>query len=83
MKDKIINFLKNGGLFCLLVALTACALFKNNDIYEIVSVIRNVKLPFLFVGVGAMVLFILCDAKNTQSALGMFGDRISYLQCLR
>ncbi|MEG1801649.1 MAG: lysylphosphatidylglycerol synthase transmembrane domain-containing protein, partial [Oscillospiraceae bacterium] len=83
MKNKIKNFLKNGGLFCLLVVFTGFVLFQKGDLPAIARTLRQVKLPFLLVGIAAMIVFLLCDAKNTMTALSMFGNRVSYLSCLK
>ena len=71
-----------GGLFVLLLGLTFYLLLAKQDPAHLWAALKQVKLPLLGVGACAMVVFFLCEAKNIQRGLYLFGSPAPYRSCL-
>ena len=76
------------GLFCTflftgLLALTAFLFLKDQDLGQLLRVLRQAHVPWLIVGGSCMVFFFCCEALNIQRGLRIFGSHAPYQSCLR
>lgn len=76
------------GLFCTflftgLLALTAFLFLKDQDLGQLLRVLRQTHVPWLIVGGSCMVFFFCCEALNIQRGLRIFGSHAPYQSCLR
>lgn len=71
-----------GGFFLLLVGLTLWLVLKDQDPAQLQAVLGQVRLPWLLAGLGAMVVYFLCEAGNLQRGLALFGSPAPYRACL-
>lgn len=83
---KINTFRKNimnGIIFILFVILTFSIVFKNNNITEILSNIKQVNIFFIFASILSMFIFISCEGINIRRVLKTCGYNISFFQSLK
>lgn len=83
MNHKILQILKNGGLFVLLLGLTFYIILKDNSLSQIASAVSDVELPYIFLGIGAMAIFLSCEALNIMRCLKLFGYEVSPLSAMK
>ena len=80
---KLINLLKNGGLFIIIVVITFKMIFFNADFKEIIEIVSGVNLLYIAAGIAAMFLMVLCEAINIKRSLNIFKERTTLLQCVQ
>lgn len=73
----------NGVLFLLIIAITFQVLFKNQDLMQILHLLKKVDLRYIFMGIGFAALFVIGEAMNIGRALKLFGYRPSALHCAK
>lgn len=83
MNHKVLQILKNGGLFVLLLGLTFYIILKDNSLSQIASAVSDVELPYIFLGIGAMAIFLFCEALNIMRCLKLFGYEVSLLSAMK
>lgn len=81
--NKLNKFLKNGGLFIIVVAITFKLLFLNTDFKDIIKAVSQVNLNYLAVGAVAMVVMIICEAVNIKRSLLKFKVNTTFFQCIQ
>ena len=80
MNSKWKVVLKNGGFFILLIIITAYIVFKDNDVHDIIKAVSQADFRYIALGIGAMWIFLYCEAYNIVRALRLFGYKIK-LRC--
>lgn len=75
MNSKLVNLLKNGGLFFILLVLTAYMILKDTSIAELAQAVKSAEPAYLVGGIFAMCLFLFCEGLNLTRALRFFGQR--------
>ena len=73
----------NGLLFAIIIVITFKILFQNQDLSQIVHLVRKVDLKFAGVGVLCGLIFILCEGMNIGRALKLFGYHPKKRNCLK
>lgn len=81
--NKFSKFLKNGGFFVIVVAITFKLLFLNTDFNDIINAVSQVNLIYIAMGAVAMVLMIICEAVNIKRSLFKFKVNTTFLQCIQ
>jgi len=76
-KEALIKLIRNIAFFVLLIILTYWFIFKDQDMNQLLEVIRSANVGYMLLGVLAMVGFFLMEAINIKSLLKLFGDKIS------
>lgn len=82
MKDKK-KYVLSVGLMALVIAITFYVLLKDNQIKTILPALKQVDLRFIGLGVLVMSLFPCCEAANIHAMLRSFGQKASYLSCVK
>lgn len=72
-----------GLLFLLLLGATFLILLKDQNPAQLRAALSQASLPWLLPGIGCMVVFFLCEAKNIQTGLALFSSPASYRQCVK
>lgn len=80
---KIMNILKNGGLFVIIVFVTFKLLFSKVDFKEILRTLAHVNITYILIGMTAMSASMLCEAVNIKRSLKKFNEKATLLQCIR
>ena len=72
-EHKYLGFLKNGGLFVLLMLLTFYMICRDNSPAELAAAMKVSDIRFLSLGIGAMCVFLFCEGLNIVRCLRLFG----------
>lgn len=79
IKKVIINTI----CFAVCVILTFYLIFKNNDINEILKVVKQVDLKYILIAICCMFCFILSEAINIRRTLILVNCKIKFIQSLK
>lgn len=77
------KFIKNLILFVLLIFITFYIILKDQDIGQIFSVVKNVKMQYLLIGILAMFIYLALEAVNMKRTLKKLGENSSFFATLR
>ncbi len=80
---KLLNIMKNGGLFIIIVVVTFKLLFSSGDIKEIIKTVSQANLVYIAIGIAAMFVVVLCEAINIRRSLEVFKEESTLLQCIQ
>lgn len=83
MNNKVLQALKNGGLFALLLGLTFYIILKDNSLSQIMDAVSEIQLSYILLGVAAMAIFLTCEAFNIRRCLKLFGYDASLLTAMK
>lgn len=85
IKRKVdLRMLRNILLFLGLIILTFWLLFKDQDINELINVLKSVNLNYVFLGIVVMLGYFLMESYNVRSVLVALGDKkISIFSALK
>ena len=78
-----LRMLRNIILFLLLIWLTFFMIFKDQDMNELIRLIKSAKIQYIIIGVFIMFLFYLMEAINIRSILKSFGEKVSLISAIR
>lgn len=73
-KKAIRNFI----IFMLLIILTFYILLKDQNTYEIFNIVVSAKIEYIFVAIGCMILYIICEAINIGRTLKTLNEQSSF-----
>lgn len=76
-KKKTGKYVRNLLLFGFLVWLTFYVLLRDQNMGELFEILKGVKLPFVFLGIGCMVVYFLCESFNLKRTLRALGENIT------
>ena len=76
-KKQLISWL----VLLVLMAITARLLLRDRELPQLAELIRQVRWPFLLVGVGTMMLFFLCQGLCQRILLKTFHYRLPLARC--
>lgn len=77
------RFIRNIILFIILIVLTFWILFKDQDMKQLLSVIKMAKIQYVFLGFFLMLMFFFMEAYNIKSILKTFGEKISIFKAYK
>ena len=77
------KYIRNFILFAFLIWLTFHILLKDQNMGELIEILRNVKLPFVFIGILCMVVYFLCEAVNMKRTLTALGEKVDVAKCYK
>lgn len=73
----------NGVIFFTIIIITFKVLFHNQDLSQIIRLLKQVDLKFAGIGVLCGVIFVSCEAINIGRALQLFGYKTSKKNCIK
>lgn len=82
-KKAVLRIVGNFLLFILLIVLTFWIIFKDQNITELIKIVKSAKSLYVILGIILMFLFHLTEAYNLQSILKWFDEKISLLKALK
>ena len=74
---------RNLLIFVGLIFITFWLLFKDQDLNELVIILKSAKTYYVLLGVLIMLIYYLIESINIRSILRAFGERISILSALK
>lgn len=82
---KKINFkmIRNVLLFIILIVLTYWLIFREQDMNQLMDLIRSSDKTFIILGILSMFCYFCMEAYNVKSLLKVFGDKISFISALK
>ena len=82
-KMSVKKMLFNGLLFLTIIVFTFRILFQNQDIPQIMQLLKQVNLKFVGIGVLCGLVFVSCEGVNICRALKLFGYHPKKRNCLK
>lgn len=83
MKKSLRSILNNGGLFVILLLLTALLLKRNLNLAELQAAVQQADVRWLLFGVLSMFLFSACEALNIRRGLRVLSYRPRFILCFK
>lgn len=77
------SFIKNSIFFIILFLVTFYILFKDNDLSDIFSVMKNTNKTYIAIAILCTIIYVLCEAINFWSVLKVFKYKKSFLSVLK
>ena len=78
-----LKMIRNIVLFVGLIILTYWLIFKDQDMGELLKLIKSANTLYLLLGALAMFMYYVMEAFNIKSLLKVFGDKASILSSLK
>lgn len=72
------KLIRNLIIFVLLIILTFYMLLKDQDIFEIFRIIKNVKIEYIIIAILCMCVYIILEAVNMGRTLKKLGEKSSF-----
>lgn len=72
------KFFRNFIIFALLIVLTFYILLKDQNTAEILNIVVSAKIEFIFIAIGCMILYIICEAINIGRTLKALNEKSSF-----
>ena len=82
-KKSIKKFIRNFVFFIALIIFTFWIIFRNQDIRELVDILRSANLIYIFIGIIVMLLYFVIESINIKNILKSFGEHISVIRALK
>ena len=82
MKDSK-KFLKNFIFFLILIFITFYILFKDQDINNMINVLKHVDVRYILVAMICMLGFTLCESLNSKRILKALSEKTNLLNCVK
>lgn len=77
------KILRNFIVFIVLIALTFYILLKDQSLSDIFSILKDVKIQFIFIAFLSMCLYIICDAINIGRILKNLNEKSNILKNIK
>lgn len=74
---------RNFIVFALLIVLTLYILLKDQNITEILNIVVSAKNEFIFIAIGGMILYIICEAINIGRTLKALNEKSSFFNNIK
>ena len=78
MKSKVKKGIINGIIFLFFVAITFYIVFKDNNILDILAVVRSADKRFILLAIFCMFFFIFAEGINISRTLKLLNCNISF-----
>ena len=78
LKKNIINLI----IFILLIILTFYIVLKDQDVSQMIQIVRNAKKKFILIGVALMLMYFSCEAINVGRILKRTWRKIEFCKKL-
>ncbi len=83
MNTKIKKAILNGAIFIFFIFLTFYIIFKDNNINDIIEVVRTADIKFVLLAVFCMCWFILSEGINISRTLKLLDCDISFFSGIK
>ena len=79
-RKKIKKTIINLTIFILLIILTFWLILKDQDPFQILQAVRNVKKEYILIGICAMIIYFACETINIGRILKALGEKSTFLR---
>lgn len=83
MNTRIKKGIINAIIFIFFVVITFYIIFKDNDIFQIIDIIKNVNIIFVLIAILCMFCFILSEGINISRTLKLLDCKISFCKGIK
>ena len=83
MNKNIKNTIRNLIFFIVLIIVTFFLIFKNEDMGQIVNIIKSVKIEYVIIGILLMCVYFLAEAFNIWRILKTFGEKVNIFKTIK
>lgn len=77
------GYFKNFIIFILLIWLTFYILFKDQDVFDILRILKSAKLQFIFAGILCMLVYLIFEAINLGRTLKNLNEKSTFWQNIK
>lgn len=77
------KLLRNFAIFVILIFFTLWILLKDQSIFEIIDILKNVKIQFIVIAICCMAIYLLLEAVNIRRTLKILGEKVTFLQTIK
>lgn len=81
--EKTKKLIRNLIIFILLIALTFMLVFKDQDIYQIIKIVTNVKWQYILVAILAMCIYVMAESINIGRILKELGEKTTFIRNIK
>lgn len=74
---------RNLTFFILLIGITLYILLKDQDFFQMWEILKNVKIEYVFIGLGCILLYVCCEAINIGRTLRSLNEKSTFLRNLK
>lgn len=74
---------KNLIVFLLIILITFYVIFKNQDFSQLTEILAHIDMRFMFLAIGCMVLYFVCDAINIGRTLKKLGEKSTLIKNIK
>ena len=78
-----LKMIRNFIVFLGLIFFTFWFIFKDQDLNELINVLKSANTTWILVGIGIMLLYFLMESLNIKSILKALGEKISIFSALK
>lgn len=72
--------IKNLIFFILILGITLGIILKEQNVTDIIEIIRNVKIEYVIIGIICMTIYLLLEAVNLNRTLKVLGEKATFMQ---
>lgn len=81
--EKVKKLLRNFAIFIILIVLTFYIILKDQDIAGIIRIILESNKVFIFIGVLAMCIYVICEALNIGRTLKALNEKSTFFKNIK
>ncbi len=74
---------RNLAFFILLIGVTLYILLKDQDFFQMWEILKSVKLQYVFIGLGCILLYVVCEAINIGRTLRSLNEKSTFWRNLK
>ena len=74
---------RNLAFFILLIGVTLYILLKDQDYFQMWEILKSVKLQYVFIGLGCILLYVVCKAINIGRTLRSLNEKSTFWRNLK
>ena len=72
--------IKNLIFFILILGITLGIILKEQNVTDIIEIIKNVKIEYVIIGIICMTIYLLLEAVNLNRTLKVLGEKVTFMQ---
>ena len=72
--------IKNLIFFILILGITLGIILKEQNVTDIIEIIKNVKIEYVIIGIIFMTIYLLLEAVNLNRTLKVLGEKVTFMQ---
>lgn len=82
-KTKKKGLLRNFAIFILLIILTLWILLKDQSMVDIIKILRTVKIQYIIIAIGCMIIYLILEAVNMRRTLNVLEEKTTFMQTVK